>query len=158
MGRVRKIACVFTHAIWTVLLNNVCFIYFFWRMRKSHAIIRSKKIATHPIWMYPNLRTLDTPLYNAMAKIFKSFDHNTLNWCMFYILMFCHCGSLILKARSIFYRKCLKLKTMWLFIFSTNLGGMNSIKFVIILTSIGIIVTNSPWPNILFQIAYINLV
>ena len=31
-----------------------------------------------------NLRTLDTPLYNAMAKIFKSFDHNTLNWCMFY--------------------------------------------------------------------------
>ena len=31
-----------------------------------------------------NLRALDTPLYNAMAKIFKSFDHNTLNWCMFY--------------------------------------------------------------------------
>ena len=51
--RMRKIACVFTHAIWTVLLNNVCFIYFCWRMRKSHAIIRSEKIATHPIWMYP---------------------------------------------------------------------------------------------------------
>ena len=31
-----------------------------------------------------NLQALDTPLYNAMAKIFKSFDHNTLNWCMFY--------------------------------------------------------------------------
>ena len=31
-----------------------------------------------------NLRALDTPLYNAMAKIFKSFDHNILNWCMFY--------------------------------------------------------------------------
>ena len=53
MGRVRKIACVFKHAIWTVLLNDVCFIYFFRRMRKSHAIIRSKKIAMHPIWMYP---------------------------------------------------------------------------------------------------------
>ena len=51
--RMRKIACVFTHAIWTVLLNNVCCIYFFRRMRKSHAIIRSEKIATHPIWMYP---------------------------------------------------------------------------------------------------------
>ena len=52
--RMRKIACVFTHAIWTVLLNNVCCIYFCRRMRKSHAIIRSEKIATHPIWMYPN--------------------------------------------------------------------------------------------------------
>ena len=31
-----------------------------------------------------NLQALDTPLYNAMTKIFKSFDHNTLNWCMFY--------------------------------------------------------------------------
>ena len=54
MGRVRKIACVFTHAILTVLLNNVCFIYFFRRMRNSHAIIRNEKIATHPIWMHPN--------------------------------------------------------------------------------------------------------
>ena len=32
-----------------------------------------------------NLRALDTSLYNAMAKIFKSFYHYTLNWCMFYI-------------------------------------------------------------------------
>ena len=51
--RMRKIACVFTHAIWTVLLNNVCFIYSFDACVKSHAIFRSKKIATHPIWMYP---------------------------------------------------------------------------------------------------------
>ena len=49
----RKISCVLTHAIWTVLPNNVCSIYFFRRMRKSHAIIRSEKIAKHPIWMYP---------------------------------------------------------------------------------------------------------
>ena len=55
--RMRKIACVFTHAIWTVLLNNVCCIYFCRRMRKSHAIIRSEKIATHPIWMYPKTRS-----------------------------------------------------------------------------------------------------
>ena len=26
-----------------------------------------------------NFQALDTPLYNAMAKIFKSFDHNTLD-------------------------------------------------------------------------------
>ena len=84
-----------------------------------------------------NLQALDTPLYHAMAKIFKTFDHNTLNWCLFYNDVLPLRLSYF-KNKIIFYRKCLKLKTMWLFIFSTNLGGMNCIEFVIISTSIGI--------------------
>ena len=42
-----------SHTIWMVLLNYVCFIYFFDAWVKSHAIIRNEKIATHPIWMCP---------------------------------------------------------------------------------------------------------
>ena len=68
-SRTIQIACVKTHAILrlrqkiehalfiyfdAILLNNVRFIYFV-RMRKSHAIIRSEKITTHPVWMYPNM-------------------------------------------------------------------------------------------------------
>ena len=43
MGRVRKIACVFTHAIWTVLLNNVCFIYFFRACETRMRLFAAKK-------------------------------------------------------------------------------------------------------------------
>ena len=85
MERVREIACVFTQTIWTVLLNNVCYIYFFRRMRKSHAIIRSKKIATHPIWIYPQSNgnkkvTLKfaTPLCNILGLLEQS-DFECIN-------------------------------------------------------------------------------
>ena len=31
------------------------------------------------------LNSLDNLMYNALGKIFKTYDHNTLNWCMFYM-------------------------------------------------------------------------
>ena len=31
------------------------------------------------------LAVIDTPMFNAMAKIFKTFDRNSLGWCMFYM-------------------------------------------------------------------------
>ena len=31
------------------------------------------------------IKSLDDPLYNAFGKIFKTFDKNTIGWCMFYM-------------------------------------------------------------------------
>ena len=31
------------------------------------------------------LRKLDRPLFNAVGKIFKTFDANTIKWCMYYL-------------------------------------------------------------------------
>ena len=31
------------------------------------------------------LNSLDNLMYNALGKIFRTYDHNTLNWCMFYM-------------------------------------------------------------------------
>ena len=31
------------------------------------------------------LNNIDNLIYNAFGKIFKTFDHSCLNWCMFYV-------------------------------------------------------------------------
>ena len=97
--RMRKIACVFTHAIWTVLLNNVCCIYFCRRMRKSHANIRSEKIATHPIWTGPKTPRTTKELKWRLALSIKSqmFNLYTSSFDIFrgiFRKIVCHVGRI----------------------------------------------------------------